>query len=370
MRPVMRVVMRVVIAPDSFKGSLSARDAARAIAAGWRLVRPDDELVERPMADGGEGTVAVIAAAHPDAIWRPVTVTGPDGRRVDAGWLLLADGTAVVELAAAAGLPQMATLDALGASTYGLGELLRAAASDPAVGRILVALGGSATTDGGTGALRALGGRFRNAAGDELADGGGPLSQLSTVDPATVAPPAGGVTCLVDVAVPLLGPRGAAAQFAPQKGATAGAVETLEAGLARLAAVLGGDPAQPGAGAAGGTGYGLTAGWGATLAPGAEQVAAVAGVPAALAGADLLITGEGRYDAQSTQGKVVGHLLSAAGSAGVPVHIVAGSIGAPLPDGVTGSADLTVLAGGVAAALADPARWLLEAGRRLASTAT
>lgn len=359
--------MRVVVAPDSFKGSLPAREAARAVARGWRSIRPDDELIELPMADGGEGTVAVIAAARPDAVWRPVTVRGPDRQLVAAGWLLLADGTAVVELAAAAGLPLMTHLDPLRATTYGLGELLRAAAGDPAVRAILVALGGSATTDGGTGALRALGAHFRDAAGDELPDGGGPLTRLSTVDPTTVDPPAGGVSCLVDVGVPLLGSRGAARQFGPQKGATAEDVEVLEAGLARLAEVLGGEPDRPGAGAAGGTGYGLTAGWGATIVPGAQRVAQVAGVPVALAGADLLITGEGRYDAQSSEGKVVGHLLFAAGAAGVPVQVVAGSIAAPLPDGVTNSADLTVLAGDVTAAMAEPARWVFEAGRRLAT---
>jgi glycerate 2-kinase len=358
--------MRVIIAPDSFKGSVPARDAAQAIAAGWREVRPDDVLLEVPMADGGEGTIAVVAAARPDAMWQPLTVTGPDGRPVDAGWLLLPDGTAVVELAAAAGLPLMASLDALGATTHGLGELLRAAAGDEAVARILVALGGSATTDGGTGALRALGARFLDAAGKELPGGGGSLGRLTTVEPVSVVAPAGGVGCLVDVAVPLLGPRGAAAQFGPQKGATAAEVRLLEDGLARLADVLGGDPTEPGAGAAGGTGYGLAAGWGASLVPGAAQVAEVAGLPSALAGADLLVTGEGRYDEQSTQGKVVGYLLEAARAAGVEAHVVAGSIGAPLPEGVTASADLTVLAGSPAAAMADGARWLLEAGRHLA----
>jgi glycerate kinase len=360
--------MRVILAPDSFKGSVPAGDAAQAIAAGWRQVRPDDVVLELPMADGGEGTVAVVAAARPDAVWRPLTVTGPDGRPVDAGWLRLPEGTAVVELAAAAGLPLMAHLDACGATTYGLGELLRAAAGDPAVERILVALGGSATTDGGTGALRALGARFLDAAGNELPGGGGSLAQLSTVEPVSVAPPAGGVGCLVDVAVPLLGPRGAAAQFGPQKGATADDVRVLEDGLARLADVLGGEPAEPGAGAAGGTGYGLAAGWGAALVPGAAQVAAVAGLPDALGEADLLVTGEGRYDEQSTQGKVVGYLLDAARAAGVGVHVVAGSIGAPLPNGVTASADLTVLAGSPAAAMADGVRWLVEAGRHLAQS--
>jgi glycerate 2-kinase len=360
--------MRVVIAPDSFKGSVPAREAAAALAAGWRAVRPSDEVLERPMADGGEGTAAVIAVAHPAATWRSLTVTGPDGRPVSSAWLLLPDGTAVVELAAASGLPLMAHLDALGATTYGLGELLAAAASDAAVRRILVALGGSATTDGGTGALRALGARFLDACGAPLPEGGGSLTRLSTVEPAVVSPPPDGVYCLVDVGVPLLGPRGAAAQFAPQKGASPDDVRVLEAGLTRLSSVVGGVPSLPGSGAAGGVGYGLATMWGAALVPGAAEVAAAAGIPAALAGAGLLVTGEGRYDSQSAEGKVVGHLLAAAAAAGVPVHVVAGSIAAPLPPGVTGSAELTTLAGSPAAAMADPVRWLIEAARHLAAT--
>jgi glycerate kinase len=353
----------VVLAPDSFKGSATAPEVARALADGWRQEHPDDELIELPLADGGEGTLDVLAAAHPTAAWRPLRVGGPDGRPVDAGWLRLPDGTAVVELARAAGLPQLSTLDPLGATTHGVGELLRSAAAEAT--RIVVALGGSATTDGGTGALVALGARLLDARGRPLAPGGGALAQLSTVEPVTVAPPEGGVTCLVDVTAPLLGPLGAAAQFGPQKGATPADVDVLERGLARLAAVLGGDPDQPGAGAAGGTAYGLVTAWSAVLAPGAATVAETAGLPKALATADLVVTGEGRFDEQSGRGKLVGHVIDAARAAGVRAAVVAGAVTTPPPPGVS-SVELVALAGSADAALADARRWLTLAGAHLA----
>ncbi|MFG3707015.1 glycerate kinase [Micromonospora sp. NPDC047670] len=359
--------MRVVVAPDSFKGSVPARDAAAAVADGWRRERPDDEVRLVPLADGGEGTCDVLAEAHPGARWQPARVTGPDGRPVRAGWLLLPDGTAVVELAAASGLPLAARSNALGASTHGTGELVAAALADPGTRRLLVALGGSASTDGGTGALRALGVRLRDARGRDLPPGGGPLSRLASVDLAGLPPPPpGGVACLVDVTAPLLGPDGAARQFAPQKGASAGDVDRLEEGLHRLAGLLGGRPDQPGAGAAGGTGYGLAAAWGAALVAGAATIAEVAGLPAALADADLVLTGEGRFDGQSTRGKIVGHVLAAARDAGVPVHLVAGQVAAPPPPPVVATEELTTLAGGRPAAMAEPRRWLAAAGSRLA----
>jgi glycerate kinase len=167
------------------------------------------------------------------------------------------------------------------------------------------------------------------------------------------------------VRAPLLGPAGAAAVFGPQKGAGPADITILEAGLARLAGLLGGDPAAPGAGAAGGCGYGMAAAWGASLLPGAVELAAIAGLPAALASADLVITGEGQFDATSRHGKVVGAVTAAAAAAGVPAAIAAGRIAAPLPDGVPG-VELVALAGGPQAAMADPARWLEQAGALLA----
>jgi glycerate kinase len=359
---------KVVIAPDSFKGTLGAAPAADALAAGWRAARPDDEVLTLPLADGGEGTLDALGHDLPAACWRSEPVTGPDGRPVDAAWLLLPDGTAVVEMARAAGLPLLEQPDPLGATTRGLGELLAAVVADHGVQRVMLTLGGSATTDGGTGALAALGARFLDADGAELPPGGGALTRLATVDLSGLTPPPpGGVQCLVDVTAPLLGPLGAAGQFGPQKGATPEQVTLLDGALARLADLLGGDRDAPGAGAAGGTAYGFAVAWGARFVSGAQAVAAAAGLDAALAGAGLVVTGEGQFDAQSLRGKVVGDLVDRAGRAGVPVAVVAGRVdadGGELP--VQRALSLTDLAGSVASAMAEPARWLTEAGGLLA----
>ena len=200
--------------------------------------------------------------------------------------------------------------------------------------------------------------RWRRAAGA--------LADLAAVDLGGLRPPpAGGVTCLTDVTAPLLGPRGAAAVFGPQKGADGAQIDRLEAGLTRLAEMLGGNPEAAGAGAAGGAGYGLAAAWGAELVPGAVELARVAGLGRALAGADLVITGEGRFDETSLTGKTSGTVIAAAASAGVPVAVVAGQVsnGLAAPCAVL---TLAGLAGGTVAAMAGPRRWLRRAGERLA----
>ncbi|MCM3925333.1 glycerate kinase, partial [Frankia sp. AiPs1] len=196
---------RVVIAPDSFKGSATATEVAAALRDGWRSRRPLDEIVTLPIADGGEGTLDVFAAAVPDSVRHPVRVRGPDGRPHDAEWLALPGDVAVVELARASGLPLMLAPDPLRAQTIGLGEALRSALAGGAQ-RILVALGGSASTDGGTGALAALGARFLDVRGTVLPPGGGALTGLAEVELAGLRPPPPrGVRCLVDVDAPLLG---------------------------------------------------------------------------------------------------------------------------------------------------------------------
>ncbi|HZC39438.1 MAG TPA: glycerate kinase [Streptosporangiaceae bacterium] len=357
--------MRVVIAPDSFKGSIGAADAAQAMADGWLAVRAGDEVTCLPLADGGEGTLDVIAAAVSGARWQQVTVTGPGGQPADCPWLTLPGGTAVIELARASGLPLLARPDPLGAHTTGLGQVTAAALADGAR-EIVITLGGSASTDGGTGALAALGARFLDAAGRPLRPGGGALPGLAAVDVSGLRPaPPGGARLLADVEAPLLGPAGAAAVFGPQKGASPQQIRLLEQGLARLAALLGGDPDAPGAGAAGGTGYGFAAAWGAVFRPGAAELCRIAGLDRALAGAGLVITGEGRWDDTSVAGKVTGKVLGMARWAGVPAALVAGQIATPAPAGAIALADL---AGGAEAALADPGRWLRQAGQQLAAS--
>jgi glycerate 2-kinase len=361
--------MRVVAAPDSFKGSISAASAAAALASGWLRVRPGDEVIQLPLADGGEGTLAVLAAAAPDARWHQAGVSGPTGARVEASWLEMAGNVAVVELALAAGLTQLSELRPMTAHSYGVGELI-GSALDAGARRIVIALGGSACTDGGTGALTALGARFTDAAGAVLPLGGGALRKLAGIDLTDLRrPPEDGVSCLTDVRAPLLGPAGAAAVFGPQKGAGPAEVAALDAGLARLAGLLGGDPDEPGAGAAGGCGYGLAAAWGAQLLPGAAELAVIAGLPDALEAADLVITGEGQYDASSENGKVVGAVraMAAAAPAGpVPVAVVAGRVSVNLPPGVL-AVELAALAEGTQAAQAEPGRWLSEAGALIAA---
>jgi glycerate 2-kinase len=358
--------MRIVIAPDSFKGSIGAAAAAAALADGWHAVRPDDELTRVPLADGGEGTLDVLAAAVPGARWQHARVTGPAGQPVDCPWLELPGGTAAVELARASGLPLLPAPDPLHAHTTGLGQVT-GYALDAGARQVLIALGGSASTDGGTGALAALGARFLDGAGHPLPPGGGALARLTAVDLAGLRPPPSrGVTCLTDVRAPLLGPAGAAAVFGPQKGAGPAQVALLDQGLARLAECLGGDPGAPGAGAAGGTGYGLAAAWGAQITPGALELSQVAGLGRALDGAALVITGEGRYDQTSGTGKVAGTVFAAAAAAGVPAALVAGQLAADPPPGVRAAVALASLADGAAQALADPARWLRLAGKRLA----
>ncbi|HEV7742274.1 MAG TPA: glycerate kinase [Pseudolysinimonas sp.] len=351
--------LRVVLAPDSFKGSLDAPDVAAAIAEGWRSVRPGDDIRMLPQADGGEGTLAVIASAVEGAVLRSAgTVTGPDGRAVPGHWLQLPGGTAVIELAQASGLPLMASPDPLGATTCGLGEVI-AAALDAGAKALVIALGGSASTDGGAGALAALGMRLLDGDARPIGFGGAELARIARIDRSSLRPaPAGGVRLLSDVTAPLLGPTGAAAVFGPQKGASAADVRTLEDGLARYAALLGGDSTTPGSGAAGGTGYGFLAAWGAGIESGARAIAELTGLTAEAASADVVVSGEGRFDATSSTGKVVGQALALAGDRTV---IIAGQLAADPPEGVQAWA-LAGLAGSVDAAIADPSRWLREAG--------
>ncbi|GAA1055215.1 glycerate kinase [Agromyces luteolus] len=360
---------RIVVAPDSFKGTATAVEAADALARGWRSVAPDDELVLRPMADGGEGTLDAFAASVAGAERVPVTVRGPDDEPVDAAWLRLPDGGALVELALTSGITLCDPLRPLDAHTIGFGQAI-AAALDGGATRVLLAIGGSSSTDGGAGALAALGGRFLDADGWPVPAGNRGLGAIVRVDLSGLRErPAGGAAILSDVTNPLFGPFGAAAIFAPQKGAAPELIEPMERNLGRLVRAMPdraafGDAA--GAGAAGGTGFGLLV-WGAHMAGGAAAVADAIGLADALAGASLVITGEGRFDGQSAAGKVPSEVAARADAAGVPVALVAGAIDADA-SAFAASASLTDLAGGGDAAMADPLRWLEAAGAELART--
>ena len=326
--------MKIVIAPDSFKGSLAAPQVAEAIARGWQAVFPAAECLLRPMADGGEGTVdAVLAAAGGER--RTCTVSGPLGTPVEAHWGWLDNGTAVIEMAAASGLHRVAAdqRDILRACSQGTGELIRQAL-DAGARHIILGLGGSATNDGGAGLLRALGVRLLDSAGQPLAPGGAALARLAEIDLSGLDPRLAQVPVLVaaDVDNPLCGPHGASAVFGPQKGASPEQVRLLDAALThyaeRMAATLGTDHStEPGAGAAGGLGFAARALLGARFRPGIAVVAELCGLAEAVQGADLVITGEGRLDAQTLHGKTPLGVARIAHAAGVPVIALAGSLG-------------------------------------------
>lgn len=324
--------MKVLIAPDKFKLSLSAAEAAEAMRLGVLDAAPDADVLTLPVADGGEGTLdTLVTAARGRTLRR--TVTGPLGEPVEARFGLLPGGAAVVELAEAAGyrLVPECRRDPARATTRGVGELLIAALDEGATS-LLVAIGGSATNDGGAGMLQGVGARLLDADGRDIPPGGGGLARLdradlSTVDPRLRLRP---VRVACDVNNPLTGPRGASAVYGPQKGATPAMIELLDANLRRFAQILRRDAAvdvefTPGAGAAGGIGAGLLA-LGARLLPGADLVLNAIGFDAALRGAALVLTGEGCIDEQTPSGKVVAAVVAHAGRAGVPVHAFAGRV--------------------------------------------
>ena len=324
--------MKVLICPQEFKGSLSADEAARAIASGLRRTHPGWTLDRCPMSDGGPGLLDALRQAI-TADTSAAIVRDPLGRRVLARYLLVREtGDAVVEAAQANGLWHVKAEERnpLFSDTAGVGDLLREVLSAP-VKRVIVGVGGSATTDGGAGMAAALGARFTDGAGNVLPPGGAPLADLARIDwtrPAIFD----GVTIEVatDVTNPLIGPDGAAAVYGPQKGATPAQVDILEAALVRYASVvrrsIGIDIANlPGAGAAGGLAGGLVAFLGAHIASGFDLVARAVHLEERLAAADMIITGEGRFDSQSLQGKVTGRVIALARAASKPVVVLAGS---------------------------------------------
>jgi len=329
--------LRIVLAPDSFKGSLSASQAAEAMAAGVRRARPDAEVVLMPLADGGEGTAEALVIATGG--WRQsARVTGPLGDLVDAAWGRLGpDGeTAVIEMAAAAGLPLVPPdkRDPRRTTTFGAGELLRHAVEAGAI-RLIIGLGGSATNDGGAGATQALGVRFWDAAGAPLPEPitGGDLIHLARVDAHALHALFAGVEVVIasDVTNPLLGPTGASAVYGPQKGADAAMVAELEAGLTEYAAVLRRDLRRdvadlPGAGAAGGMGAGLMAFLDAHMQSGIDLVLDAARFEERARGADWLLTGEGRIDAQTLSGKTISGVLRRCRPLGIPAIAFGGSV--------------------------------------------
>ena len=355
---------KILIAPDSFKGSATSVQVATALADGWKISRPSDEIVIAPFADGGEGTLDCIESVTPSSVRIPITVQGATGIEHQSSWLLVDSDTAVIEMATLCGITTVDQLDPLGAHSYGLGQAIKAALADERVNEILIAVGGSASTDAGMGALSALG--FKALAGDEkeLAFGGGDLHRLARIDvPSELREPERGIKILVDVQSPLTGINGAAHIFGPQKGADASHVEQLDKGLAHFLKVLNVDD-RPGFGAAGGVSCGLAVLLGATIVSGVESVSALIGLEEKIQEADCVITGEGSFDDQSYRGKAVGYLLEFAKEIERPVMIACGVN----KNGESRSIlSLIELAPSVQSAITDSQRWLIECGKVLAS---
>jgi glycerate kinase len=324
--------MRVVIAPDKFRGSLSATDVVGHVGAGLRRVVPGLEVVALPMADGGEGTLEAALAVGFEPV--DVDACGPTGEPVRTA-IAVRGGTAVIESAAASGSALLpgGRRDALRATSRGTGDLIRAAL-DAGCATVVLGVGGSACTDGGAGLLAALGARFLGRDGRDLADGGGALTGLARVELSGLDPRLASTRIVLasDVDNPLLGPSGAAAVYGPQKGASAADVRVLEAGLGALVEALAAaatpsprrSAGLPGAGAAGGIGFAVLAVLGGRRRPGVEVVADLVDLSGRLSGAALVITGEGSLDEQTLHGKTVAGVAAAARAAGVPAVAVAG----------------------------------------------
>lgn len=375
----------VVVAPDSFGGALDSVAVAAAIADGWARVRPDDTVRRLPMADGGEGTLAALADALGEAAERrSVETTDALGRPVIADWLLLDGGRgAFVEMAAASGLARLAPEErtphnARLASTRGTGDLVRAAL-DAGVDRLTIGLGGSATTDGGSGLLRQLGLSLLHDDGRELPDGGAALARIGASSGAGALDARLRTVQIVvasDVTNPLCGPRGAAATYGPQKGADPAAVAELDAALAAWGAFIERSTGRlvadlPGAGAAGGTTAGLLGFTNAVVRPGVEVVAELVGLAAALEEADLVITGEGRADEQTLHGKTAIGVATLARPRGTPVALLCGGLG-PGAEALDAATSLRLVQPIVdrpmdlPTAMADTERLLVAAAGRLA----
>ena len=327
--------MRVLVVPDSFKESLSAAQAAEAIARGWQTAAPEDTLQCIPFADGGEGTLDVVLQAR-KGIRKTATVQDPLGRPIEAHWGLIDNGTkAIIEMAQASGLEHLSPEERNPriTSTYGTGELM-VTAMEAGARDIVVTLGGSATNDGGTGMATALGYSFQDEHGQPLPQGGQALQQLARIDSVNCHPllPYCTIQGACDVGNPLYGEQGATAVYAPQKGATLEDIDELDQALIQLNACIQRDLDKdiahvPGAGAAGGLGAGILAFCNGTLVSGFELMAKLTNLSHAIQLADLVITGEGCVDEQSIQGKVTGSIGKLAQTSGTPVVALAGALG-------------------------------------------
>ena len=349
--------MRIVLAPAAFKGTLSAHDAAAAMALGVRDALPNAEIVEMPMADGGDGTLEVMLGHGYD----PVVIAAVDALgNPNTARIGLRGNSAYIELAEVCGIAQLNELNPISASSLGLGIAIRAAL-DAGARQLTVAIGGSASSDGGLGMLMALGLSATDVAGQPVSPDLAGLGRIASVDISNLDPRIESLTLLTDVDSPLLGPTGAAFVFGPQKGLSPDQCAWADDLLTRWADLI--DPSDTftsasGAGAAGGVGFAALALLDAQRLAGGEAIAALINLEGFVTGADLVITGEGSFDASSLAGKAPSRVIEAARRSGVPIEVISGRL-------ATGVLSLEELAGSGLAAMAEPAHWLREATREI-----
>ncbi|CAN2187404.1 COG1929 Glycerate kinase [Candidatus Nanopelagicaceae bacterium] len=361
--------MKIVIAPDSFKGSASSRDIAQWIESGIHSVIPDCETVKIAIGDGGEGSLDAVLSAGFSA--HEVEVLGPVGNPVTAQ-IAIKGETAFIEMAQASGLSQLpgGVKDALNASSFGTGQLILAAL-DKGATEIILAIGGTATTDAGAGALQVLGAKLLDASGNEIAPGGAALNSCASIDTSGLDLRLAKVsfTLASDVTNPLLGDKGAARIFSPQKGASPEQVEVLEQSLSHFASLVGGQYASlPGSGAAGGFGFMAFAFLGAQASSGIDLILDLVDFDSHLVGADVVITGEGRFDSQSVQGKAPWGILKRAERLSIPTYLVCGDADTHQGSRYKGIYTLTSIETNIDKCIASPAPLVTQLGAQIAQS--
>lgn len=359
--------MKIVIAPDSFKGSASSSDIATWIESGIHSVIPDCETIKIAIGDGGEGSLDAVL--HAGFTAHSVEVSGPLGNPITAHIAIKGD-TAFIEMAQASGLSQLpgGKKDALNATSFGTGQLILAAL-DKGATKIILAIGGTATTDAGAGALQALGVKLLDATDAEIAPGGAALINCVSIDTSALDPRLANVsfTLASDVTNPLLGPNGAAHVFSPQKGASPEQVEVLESSLSHFASLVGGPYAtEPGAGAAGGFGFMAYAFLKAAARSGIDLILDLVSFDSKIAGADAIITGEGRFDSQSVQGKAPWGILQRAAKLSIPTYLVCGDADTHHASGYAGIHTLTSIEPDINKCIANPAPLVTQLGVSMA----
>jgi glycerate kinase len=357
---------KILVCLDSFKQSISSINAGNAIKLGWQSVRPKDEIVVVPFADGGEGTIEAIQSQIANSEVIRTKIRDVNGGVRESFWLLLPDGTAIIELAEACGISKFIKLSPTTATTFPLGELIFDALMHPKITKLIITLGGSASTDGGTGVLQALGYIFKDENNRPIEDDVRGLKNLAIIDsPKDIRLPQNGVEVWVDVFIEMLGESGTAKIFARQKGASDQEIVGLDEALIKFHEIARGED-FPGAGAAGGTAYSLSNFLGAKVCSGSQAIAELVSLVEKVKSSDLVITGEGKFDAESSSGKATGFILDIGRRLSRPVALICGSAVTDLPSEVELSFFLRDYADDLQDSISHSKKYLIQAGKELA----